>query len=161
KARVDVPQNLGGAGGVWTSDAGSAIATGDVVIEFSTPQAARETAALCAARGAALVSGSTGLRPEDEAALREAAGRVAGVRAANFSIGVAALRRLLRAALEILPVGWDIEIVERHHRMKADSPSGTALTLARDAAAARGVPESGQRHGRSGRLGPRPAEEIG
>jgi len=158
---VDLPQNLGRTDGVWTSDPGDAIAAGDVVIEFSSPAAARETARVCAEHGAALVSGSTGLEPADEAVVRAAAGRVAVVRAANFSLGVAALRHVLRTALGILPSDWDIEIVERHHRMKTDSPSGTALALAKEASAVRGLSESVLRHGRSGRLGARPANEIG
>jgi len=67
----------------------------------------------------------------------------------------------LRSALERLPAGWDIEIVERHHRGKVDSPSGTALALAKEAMAMRGLSESSLRQGRSGRLGTRPANEIG
>src|SRR5262249_38326687 len=96
-----------------------------------------------------------------ERALTEAAAAVVVVRAANFSLGLAALRRALAATLSTLP-DWDIEIVERHHRAKADSPSGSALLLARDAAAARGrTAEPGVRFGREGRTGPRPAGEIG
>src|SRR6185436_17148754 len=81
--------------------------------------------------------------------------------AANFSIGIAVLRRALAAAMAGLPEGWDVEIVERHHRGKADAPSGTALVLARDAAGARGWGDDVFRHGRSGRTGARPAREIG
>lgn len=161
KARVDVPQNLRQGGGVWSSDPGSVIAAGDVVIEFSSPEAARTTAGICSAQGAALVSGSTGLTPADEDVFRDAARRVAVVRSANFSLGVAVLRQALRSALELLPEGWDIEIVERHHRGKADSPSGTALALARVGMEVRGLNETALRHGRSGRLGTRPANEIG
>lgn len=161
KARVDVPQNRRDGPGVWSSDPGSVIAAGDVVIEFSSPDGARLVAGLCAARGASLVSGSTGLAPGDEDAIREAARTVAVVRSANFSLGVAVLHRALRSALERLPAGWDIEIVERHHRGKVDSPSGTALALAKVAMAMRGLSESALRQGRSGRLGTRPANEIG
>jgi 4-hydroxy-tetrahydrodipicolinate reductase len=131
------------------------------VVEFSSPQGCREAARVCAARGAALVTGTTGLTAEGEMALRDAAKTVVVVQASNFSLGVAALRRALSAALSRLP-GWDIEIVERHHRGKADSPSGTALALANDAAAVRGLPaERALRYGRQGRLGPRSADEIG
>jgi 4-hydroxy-tetrahydrodipicolinate reductase len=118
-------------------------------------------AGVCAERGASLVSGTTGLSREDEASLSQAAQKVAVLRAANFSLGVAALRRALEAALRALPAGWDIEIVERHHRQKADSPSGTALALADIALAARGLERGALRHGREGRVGVRPAEEIG
>jgi 4-hydroxy-tetrahydrodipicolinate reductase len=116
---------------------------------------------VCAARGASLVSGTTGLDRETEEELRAAAVQIALLRAANFSIGLALLRRALAATLQSLPGGWDIEIVERHHRAKVDSPSGTALLLAREAAAARGWPSESLRFGREGRSGPRPTAEIG
>jgi 4-hydroxy-tetrahydrodipicolinate reductase len=161
KARVDVAANPGGGSGVWTSDPGAVLAAGDVAIEFATPAAAAQAARVCAERGAALVSGTTGLGAAEDAAVRAAAARVAVVRAANFSLGVAALRRLVRAALETLPATWDIEVVERHHRAKQDAPSGTALALARDAAGARGWPDSALRFGREGRTGPRPDREVG
>ncbi len=135
--------------------------SGDVVIEFSSPAGAADLASACARAGLGLVSGSTGLGPEEEVAVRAAAERVAIVRAANFSLGVLALRRALTAALAALPADWDIEIVERHHRRKADSPSGTALLLAREAAARRGLSEKDFQHGRVGRVGARPPEQIG
>ena len=161
RGQVDLAANLRAVGGVWNTKLESLLERGDVVVEFSSPQGCRETAEICAARGAALVTGTTGLGAEDEAALRDAARAIVVVRAANFSLGVAALRRALAAALRGLP-GWDIEIVERHHRGKADSPSGTALTLANDAAAARGIPaERALRFGRQGRVGPRSPDEIG
>jgi 4-hydroxy-tetrahydrodipicolinate reductase len=132
-----------------------------VVIDFSGPEGAREAAEACALKGAALVSGTTGLDAAAEAAMTEAATRVAVLRAANFSLGVLALRRVLATALQCVPHDWDIEIVERHHRQKLDSPSGTALALARDAAALRGQPAPDLRHGRQGRVGPRAQSEIG
>lgn len=160
-ARVDVRENPGGGGGVWIREPAAAIERGRVAVEFSSPEGAVRTAALCAERGVPLVSGSTGLAPGDESAVRAAASRVAVLRASNFSLGLAALRRALATSLDAVPGSWDIEIVERHHRLKKDSPSGTALTLARDAAARRGLGEGAVRHGRSGVLGERPADEIG
>jgi 4-hydroxy-tetrahydrodipicolinate reductase len=160
RARVD---RVRPAGAGWAQDAGEVLRAGDVAIEFAGPEACARLAAQCAACGAALVSGSTGLDAAQEAAVRAAASRVAVVRAANFSPGLAALRLALRAALAALPPGWDVEIVERHHRGKADSPSGTALTLADDAARARGADGAGGalRVGRErGRTGPRAAGEI-
>ncbi len=145
----------------WSDDAARFIAAGVVTVEFTSPAGCRAVAELCAARGAPLVSGTTGLTSAEEQALRAASSRVPIVRASNFSLGVAILRRALRAALAGLPERWDIEIVERHHRGKADSPSGTALSLARDAAESRGLAADRLRHGRSGSLGPRPADEIG
>lgn len=155
-----VDQAAGTGPGRWTTDAGEGISPGSVVIEFSAPAASVQVAGLCAERGAALVSGTTGLTGEQEGRLRAAAARAPVLRAANFSLGVVALRRALAAALAALP-GWDVEIVERHHRRKADSPSGTALALARQALAARGWDEQALRHGRHGHLGPRPDAEVG
>ena len=134
---------------------------GDVIVDFSRPEACRDTARACAERGAALVTGTTGLGPEDERALAEAARRVAVLRAANFSLGIVALRRAVAAALRALPEDWDIEIVERHHRRKVDSPSGTALLIANEVAGHRGGSEVSRRSGREGAAGPRPRDEIG
>ncbi|HYM81912.1 MAG TPA: 4-hydroxy-tetrahydrodipicolinate reductase [Candidatus Limnocylindria bacterium] len=143
------------------ADAASWAGPGEVVVEFSSPAGAVAAARACAAFGAGLVSGTTGLSVEDEEELERAATRVPVLRAANFSLGVLALRRALGAALDVLPSGWDVEIVERHHRGKLDSPSGTALQLARDVGERRGIPEPALRHGRVGRAGPRPESEIG
>jgi 4-hydroxy-tetrahydrodipicolinate reductase len=149
------------AGGpAWGSDLGQIAQAGDVVVEFSTPAAALEAVRVCAERGLPLVSGTTGLTAADEERLREAARRVAVVRAANFSVGLLALRRALDAVLPAL-AGWDVEIVERHHRGKVDAPSGTALDLARRARELLGYPEDSLRHGRQGRTGVRPEREIG
>jgi 4-hydroxy-tetrahydrodipicolinate reductase len=137
------------------------LSAGDVVVDFSSPEGCRQAAGASAACGAALVSGTTGLAPGDESALEMASRRVPVLRAANFSLGLLALRRALAAALEALPATWDIEIVERHHRRKVDSPSGTALLIAREAARRRGLADSALRFGREGAVGPRPAGEIG
>jgi 4-hydroxy-tetrahydrodipicolinate reductase len=160
-ARVDTRTDIPPDGGVWSGEVRTVLARGDVVVEFSGPRGAREAAAACAEAGKALVSGSTGLSAEDEAALRTASSRIAILRARNFSLGVAALRLALRAALEAVPASWDVEIVERHHRLKADSPSGTALALADDIREVRSLPASALRHGRQGTAGPRPATEVG
>ena len=161
RARIDRAANHQGLPGVWSEDLGSQVVKGLVVIDFSVPEAARAAAALCAERGAALVSGTTGLAPGDEAAFQAAAARTAVLRASNFSLGLAILRRSLAAALAAAPAGWDVEIVERHHRRKVDSPSGTALTLADDVARARGLDRRAFRNGREGKVGVRPAAEIG
>ena len=144
----------------WSQDLGSCLSAGDVVVEFSGSQGAVQAGQLCARRGAALVSGATGLSSDEERLIREASSKVAILRAANFSLGLLALRRGLRELLIALP-GWDVEIVERHHRAKKDSPSGTALHLADDVAGLRGLPAPSLRHGREGSVGPRPADEIG
>lgn len=160
-ARVDMRPDLSQKDGVWSAEVSPVLARGDVVVEFSDPRGARDAAAACAARGAALVSGSTGLSADDESALKTASQAVAIFRASNFSLGVAALREALKAALSAVPASWDVEIVERHHRLKKDSPSGTALALADDIRKARSLPGSALRHGRQGAAGPRPAAEVG
>lgn len=160
-ARVDRAGSFDAADGTWTFDLGAVLEAGMVVVEFSSADAAAQAAGLCAARGAALVSGSTGLAAAQDEAVRAAAARVPVLRASNFSVGLAALRRALAAALAAVPAGWDVEILERHHRMKKDSPSGTALTLAGDVLAARGLDRGALRHGREGAVGARPAGEVG
>jgi 4-hydroxy-tetrahydrodipicolinate reductase len=160
RACVDREIPRGAASPEWNTDLSAVLRGGDVVIEFSSPAAAAAAATICAERGARLVSGTTGLDATQERAMTAAAERTAVLRASNFSVGVLALRRALASALAALPE-WDLEIVERHHRLKADSPSGTALTLAQDALAARGWPASALVNGRAGRLGARPDAQIG
>jgi 4-hydroxy-tetrahydrodipicolinate reductase len=155
------PHPIAVAEGRWSEELPAKLEPGTVVIEFSSPDAAASVAARCAEQGVPLVSGTTGLSAAQEAAVRAAAGRIAVLRASNFSVGVAALRRAVRAALAAVPGSWDVEIIERHHRLKKDSPSGTALTLADEALAARSLDRSALKHGREGVLGARPADEVG
>ena len=162
KARIGRPSAPVGAAGPWPDvELPERARPGDVVVDFSSPEGTLAACRLCEASGAALLSGTTGLGAAHEARLEELSARVAVLRASNFSFGVLALRRAVEAALTTLPSSWDVEIVERHHRHKADAPSGTALTLARDVAARRGLPESAFRYGRQGRVGERPPREIG
>jgi 4-hydroxy-tetrahydrodipicolinate reductase len=147
--------------GPWASDLSRVVRAGDVVVDFSGPEGARRAAEVCAERHVSLVTGSTGLASADESALAEASRHVAVLRANNFSLGVAALRIALKAALAAVPGSWDVEIVERHHRLKKDSPSGTAVTLANDIRAARGLAPDSIQHGRQGLVGPRPSAEVG
>lgn len=100
----------------------------DVAIDFSLPHGFDAMLALCEQRGAALVSGTTGLEPAQRAALEGAAQRIPLLWAANFSLGVAVLSELVERAAAALP-GWDCDIVESHHVHKKDAPSGTALAL--------------------------------
>ena len=112
----------------------------DVIIDFSTAEASVELARSCAARGGpALVIGSTGLSPEQDAEILKAAETIAIVRSGNFSLGVNILIGLVEHAAQRLDAAeWDIEVLETHHRKKADAPSGTALMLGEAAAAGRG-----------------------
>lgn len=100
----------------------------DVAIDFSLPQGFDPVLALCEQRGAALVSGTTGLEEHQLDALDRAAGQIPLLWAANFSLGVAILGELVERAAQAL-AGWDCDIVESHHVHKKDAPSGTALAL--------------------------------
>ena len=112
----------------------------DVIIDFTEPAASVELARVCAEAGApALVIGATGFTPEQDAQIEAAAERVAIVKSGNFSLGVNMLIGLVAQAARRLPASdWDIEVIEAHHRMKRDAPSGTALMLGEAAADGRG-----------------------
>lgn len=133
----------------------------DVVVDFSGPAGLIAALEHCQLHGAALVSGTTGLDHALETRLADAGQRVAILRAANFSLGVAVLTRLLREAAAALPT-WDLEIVEAHHSRKQDAPSGTALALGRAAAAARLTTlEAAAVYGREAHTGERGEGNIG
>lgn len=100
----------------------------DVLVDFSLPEAFDAVLALCRQRGAALVSGTTGLSGAQRDALDAAAADIPVLWASNFSLGVALLHELVERAAAALP-GWDCDVVESHHSGKRDAPSGTALTL--------------------------------
>lgn len=144
-----------------SSDLGKALAASDVVIDFTAPAATKAHAAACAAAGVAMIIGTTGLEGEALAAVEAAAKKVPVVKAANFSIGVNALLALV-ADLSAKLDGYDIEIVEIHHRKKVDAPSGTALRLAEAAAEGRKQDLAKvQVTGRSGQVGARTDAELG
>lgn len=133
----------------------------DVVIDFSGPAGLAGALDHCLGHRLPLVVGSTGLDAALAARLDAAAGHIAVLRAANFSLGVAVLTRLLREASAALRA-WDLEIVEAHHGRKEDAPSGTALALGAAAAAARGTTLAQDAvYSREGRTGPRRAGSIG
>jgi len=132
----------------------------DVLIDFSSPEGAATLAAACALAAIPVVSGTTGLDEAQRASQRAATERIALFHAANMSPGVNAVIAVLPALVQALN-GYDLEIVEMHHRYKADAPSGTALALARVVAAASGGPlHERARHGREG-AGLREPGEIG
>ncbi|GGA01490.1 4-hydroxy-tetrahydrodipicolinate reductase [Dyella caseinilytica] len=133
----------------------------DVVIDFSGPEGLAVALAHCTANGIALVTGTTGIDAALEAKLDDATNSTAVLRAANFSLGVAVLTRLLREAAAALP-DWDLEIVEAHHGRKEDAPSGTALALGHAAADARSttLAKDGV-YVREGRPGARRSGSIG
>jgi len=159
-ARFDRP----GATGEGLVDRDAALALADVVIDFTTAAASAELAAVCAARGGpALIIGSTGFDEAQLAALAAASGKVAIVRAGNFSLGLNILMGLVEQAARALPAdGYDVEVFEAHHRRKIDAPSGTALMLGEAAARGRAVQLSEvARRIRDGITGERPVGEIG
>lgn len=104
----------------------------DVAIDFSLPQGFGGILDLCVERGAAFVSGTTGLEDAERDAMQKASGRIPVLWASNFSLGVAVLGELVERAASALS-GWDCDIVEAHHVHKQDAPSGTALTLGESA----------------------------
>ncbi|MEX0702778.1 MAG: 4-hydroxy-tetrahydrodipicolinate reductase [Planctomycetales bacterium] len=134
----------------------------DAVIDFSTPEGAVALANLCAERGIPLVAATTGLSEEQKQTIHAAAHVVPVVFAPSMSLAVNVAMKLVREAaraLKDLPAGVDVEIVERHHRFKEDAPSGTALHFGRLVADEMGQTE--HVHGRHGRPGRRPRNEIG
>ncbi len=141
-------------GVIVTSSPEESISGADVAVDFSSAGATGEIAAACADAGCALVEGVTGISEGGQSALECAAREVAVLQASNMSLGVYVLDELLRRAAAQLGEDYDLEIIETHHRGKADAPSGTALQLGRTAAAARGREFSEvavfQRHGQTG-----------
>ncbi len=134
----------------------------DVVIDFSFHNATPGIAELCASRKKSLIIGTTGHLPEEQARIRHCQTSIPIVWASNYSIGVNTLFWLTRKAAEILGPGFDLEVVEMHHRMKKDAPSGTATTLGEILAQVRGEQlREVARHGREGITGERTNREIG
>lgn len=138
-------------------DAGDDLPAADLVIDFTNVAMLSHLAAYLTRCPAALVSGTTGLSANDQATLDTLAERMPVVWSANYSLGVAVLKRLAAEAAEALE-GFDIEIVETHHNQKADAPSGTAKLLL---AAVDPQGECAVVAGRDGMIGARPAREIG
>jgi 4-hydroxy-tetrahydrodipicolinate reductase len=133
----------------------------DVVVDFSGPAGLAEALTYCESHGVALVTGTTGLDATFAQRLNASAARIALLRSANFSLGVAVLTRLLRQAAAALP-DWDLDIIEAHHNRKEDAPSGTALALGEAAASARGTSlRESAVYAREGRVGPRQHGTIG
>ena len=122
-----------------TDDLAAALAYAEIVIDFSQPHATRSNLAVCRAARKPLLIGTTGFPAELASAFDEAAAEIPLLVAPNTSIGVTLLLELTRMAAKALPADFDIEIVEAHHRMKKDAPSGTALALGKAAAEGRGA----------------------
>ena len=143
-------------------DLAAAIDEAQVVIDFSFHSITARVARLCAERHRALVIGTTGHSDAEKTIIREAARTIPMVWATNFSTGVNTLFWLTRKAAEILGPSFDLEVVEMHHRLKKDAPSGTATTLLEILAGVRQLQlAEALRHGRQGITGERTPSEIG
>ena len=145
-----------------TSDLAAALAKADVLIDFTRPEGTLAAIAACRAAGKPIVIGTTGFTPEQKAVIAAATAEVGVCQAANFSVGVNVLLKLVEDAARTLGDAYDVEIVEAHHRHKVDAPSGTALALGEAAAAGlqRNLREVAI-YGREGHTGARKTETIG
>jgi len=138
------------------------IAAGDVVVDFTFHESTVPLAKICAENKKAMVIGTTGHSDTEQKELIQISSQIPLVWSSNFSTGVNALFWLTRKAAEVLGPDFDVEIIEMHHRMKKDAPSGTAKTLAQVVSEARRLPSAGTlRHGREGLVGERTSAEIG
>jgi 4-hydroxy-tetrahydrodipicolinate reductase len=160
----DIGECMGGAalGVLVTDDPLEAFAQAQAVIDFTAPSATVEFAALAAQARAVHVVGTTGMEPAHHAKLDLAAHHAVIIQAGNMSLGVNLLTRLTQKVAAALDADWDIEIIESHHRMKVDAPSGTALMLGRAAADGRGIDfDAAKVSGRDGITGAREKGSIG
>jgi 4-hydroxy-tetrahydrodipicolinate reductase len=137
-------------------------AGGDVIINFTSPQASLESLAFAKEAGLAAVIGTTGLSPEQIERIKDLSKSVRCVFSPNLSVGVNVMFRIVQEIAQVLGPDYDIEIVEAHHRLKKDSPSGTAVKLGELIAKAigRDFNKVGV-YGRKGMVGERTKDEIG
>jgi 4-hydroxy-tetrahydrodipicolinate reductase len=152
----------GPTGVTITDDALAAFAKADGVLDFTLPGASVSFAALAAQARIAHVIGTTGFSEDDFAKLRAASRHCAIVQSGNMGLGVNVLALLVKQAAKALGQDYDIEIVEMHHRMKVDAPSGTALLLGEAAASGRGIQLADHMDkARDGHTGARKPGDIG
>jgi 4-hydroxy-tetrahydrodipicolinate reductase len=144
------------------SDVDAALAGADCLIDFTRPAGTLNHLAACRARGVHAVIGTTGFSAEEKQIIQRAAEDVPIVFAANFAVGVNLVFKLLDTAARVLDQGFDVEIIEAHHRHKVDAPSGTALRMGEVIAAALGRDLADCAvYGREGHTGERKASTIG
>ena len=159
---VDRPGMDKGAGMPLLATAAVLAGQCDVLVDFSSPEALPENLAAARAAGTPILIGTTGLRAEHHALIDQIAREVAVLQAANTSLGVNLIGHLVREVAARLGPDWDIEVLEMHHRHKADAPSGTGLFLGTAAARGRGVALADVADRvRDGITGPREAGHIG
>jgi 4-hydroxy-tetrahydrodipicolinate reductase len=135
----------------------------DGILDFTVPAATIANVAIAAERGLVHVVGTTGLSASDNAVIKSVTNRAVVVQSGNMSLGVNLLAAVVKRVAKALDENFDIEIVESHHRMKVDAPSGTALMLGHAAAAGRGIPldDEHSERGRDGITGARKPGAIG
>jgi 4-hydroxy-tetrahydrodipicolinate reductase len=144
--RADCPQLGKDAGMLFgapcgvriSADTAAALQPGSVLVDFTRPEPSLDYLEACRKAGAGMVIGTTGFTPAQKEAIAATAREIPIVFAPNMSVGVNLLINLVQAAAKVLAEGYDIEIIEAHHRHKVDAPSGTALRLGEAAAAALG-----------------------
>ncbi len=135
----DAGELIGAPCGLAISDRPEAVLSGSrVLIDFTRPEGTLHHLAVCRARGVNMVIGTTGFTPDQRRAIEEAAADIGIVFAPNMSVGVNVVLKLLDMAARVLDEGYDVEIIEAHHRHKVDAPSGTALRMGEVVAAALG-----------------------
>ncbi|WAT16781.1 4-hydroxy-tetrahydrodipicolinate reductase [Aurantiacibacter sp. MUD11] len=134
----------------------------DALVDFSAPAALKDNLHAAIGAGIPMLIGTTGLEASHQAAIDSAAGAIPVLQTGNTSLGVTLLAALVRQAAGKLGPDWDIEVLEMHHRMKVDAPSGTALLLGQAAAQARGIDLAAHSEsGRDGHTGKREEGAIG
>jgi 4-hydroxy-tetrahydrodipicolinate reductase len=159
----DVGELIGAPCGVAVSvDAMTALQGADVLVDFTRPEASMEYLEACRRMGTRMVIGTTGFGMEQKLAIQDAARDIPIVFAPNMSVGVNLLINLVQAAASVLSQGYDVEIIEAHHRHKVDAPSGTALRLGEAVATALGRDLTRCAvYGRQGMTGERDPDTIG
>lgn len=159
----DAGELVGAACGIAVGDdARAAISAADCVIDFTRPEGTLVHLELARELGKAIVIGTTGFSPEEKAAITAASQDIPVVFAPNMAVGVNAVFKLLEVAARILKDGYDVEVIEAHHRFKVDAPSGTALRMGEVVARelGRDLTECAI-YGREGVTGERKGETIG
>jgi 4-hydroxy-tetrahydrodipicolinate reductase len=145
-----------------SADLWSLSAQADGILDFTVPAATIANVAIAAQRGLVHVVGTTGLSESDDAVIKSVTSRAIVVQSGNMSLGVNLLAALVKRVAQSLDDGFDIEILEMHHRAKIDAPSGTALLLGQAAAAGRQINLDGHSaRGRDGVTGARESGDIG
>ncbi|WP_314368489.1 4-hydroxy-tetrahydrodipicolinate reductase [Neisseria cinerea] len=145
-----------------SDDVDAVLAQSDVLIDFTRPEPTLEHLQKCVGKGVCIIIGTTGFDDAGKAAIRAAAEKTGVVFAANFSVGVNLTFHILDTVARVLNEGYDIEIIEGHHRHKVDAPSGTALRMGEVIAGALGRDlKQCAVYGREGHTGPRDPSTIG